>query len=156
MALRPGLLAGALILAACGRGGVELAWEGADTGQASLQGFAARCDGGRFQLFAVSGDTGVGIVAYAQGDTLAGEYPVRLPMEAERSRPAAGIGARWLDSNVVSGYRSDSGTLTLALDGDLASGQFDARLRRQGDLQEVRLRGSFERVRIGACVDSAR
>ena len=162
MAIRPGLLAGALSvgallsLAGCDRGShLTASWTGADTGAAELSLSATNCVPDQLSLTAMSGDTGVLILLRpaAEGGGV-GPLPVLAPANFQQTRPAATITARWLDSTRVSGYRSTSGTVDLSSNAP-PQGSFRAVLQRQGDLQEVTLEGDFRVRAITACQDSA-
>jgi hypothetical protein len=152
MALRSGLLAGALMLAACGPRGstIDLAWTGADTGRATLAATALRCGAGPVQLLGMSGDTGIAIALYSSGDPRAGAYRVSRSA-ATAARPAASVGARWLDSAVVLAYRGTGGEITLAANGATLTGAFSVQAQRMEPNEEVTLTGSFRGVPIGPC-----
>ena len=162
MALRPGLLAGALsagallALAACDRSShLTASWTGADTGAAELPLWATSCVPNQLRLTAMSGDTGVLILLrQSEEGPGIGQYPVLSPADFQRTRPAATITARWLDSTTVSGYRSARGTVSLS-SAPRPKGSFSAVLQRQGDLREVTLEGEFRAAAITACPDSA-
>lgn len=160
MALRPGLLAGSLTLlalaTACGGSErVTVEWTGADTGRATLEATAARC-AGAIQLFATSGDTGVAMLLFPKTKTVSeSEFPVLAAADARKTRPAAAVAARWLDSARVDGYRGVSGTVRLTITNQALMGQFRSQLRRDGDQAEVTLTGQIRHVTLGACRDSA-
>ena len=152
MALRPRLLAGALIgAAACGGGpAVELAWTGADTGAATLPASASRCGAGPVALLAISGDTGVAIALYAAGEPAAGSYPVSTGA-ATAIPPAASVGARWLDSSNVVAWRGRRGTVTLSDGRAGLAGSFTIAAKRLDTADSVTLTGSFRGVPVGPC-----
>jgi hypothetical protein len=160
MALRSGLLAGtltaALALPGCSRGPrLTVSWTGADSGSATLLATAVQCKR-EIRLEAMSGDTGVALVLYLSLKTVQDSVlPVRPTDEARRSRPSAAVAARWVDSARVDGYRGVEGTLRPRVDGKRITGRFTALTRREGDLAEVTLTGSFSGVPIGACDDTA-
>jgi hypothetical protein len=171
MAIRPGVLAGALStkklratalaagvllsLAACERGArLTASWTGADTGEAVLPLSATSCVAGELLLTAMSGDTGVLLLLKLPEAAGPGQLPVLSPMDYQQTRPASAITARWLDSTTVSGYRGARGTVQLSSDSPPA-GRFNAVLQRQGDLQEVTLEGEFSASALTACPDSA-
>lgn len=153
MALRPGLLAGALIAAiACGRGGpsMDISWTGADTGSVSLAASATRCGAGPVALLAVSGDTGVAIALYPADGPAPGTYPVSAGAEAV-APPAASLGARWLDSSNVAAYRASSGSVTLREGVPALGGSFAVAARRLDRPDSITLTGSFQGVPVGPC-----
>ena len=158
MAVRRGLLAGALIaVAACGPRGpsVEMAWTGADTGEATLPATATRCGAGPVALLAISGDTGLAISLYPAGDVVAGAYPVGLSA-GSAAAPAAAVGARWLDSTSVAAYRARGGTVTVTGAGAMLAGSFSVEATQLERPEPVTLSGSFRNVPIGPCpADSA-
>jgi hypothetical protein len=162
MAIRPGLLAGALsagaliTLAACDRSSqLTVSWTGADTGAAELPLSGTSCVPDQLSLTAMSGDTGVLILLRPPAERRgAGQLPVLSPADFQQTRPAATITARWLDSTTVSGYRSARGTVNL-LSAAPPEGSFSAVLQRQGDLQAVTLEGEFRVAALTTCPDSA-
>ncbi len=162
MAIRPGLLAGALsastwlALAGCERGAsLTASWTGVDTGQAVLPLAATSCAPDELLVTAMSGDTGVLLLLKpAASGGPSGQLPVLSPADFQQTRPAATITARWVDSTTVSGYRSARGTVELR-SASPPAGSFTAVLQRQGDLQEVTLEGEFRAAAITACPDSA-
>ncbi|HEU4799266.1 MAG TPA: hypothetical protein VFS94_01415 [Gemmatimonadales bacterium] len=162
MAIRPGLLSGALsagaliALTACDRSShLSASWTGADTGAAELPLSATSCVPDQLSLTAISGDTGVLILLRPPaGGSGAGQLPVLSPADFQQTRPAATITARWLDSTTVSGYRSARGTVSLSSTAR-PEGSFSAVLQRQGDQQEVTLEGEFRAAAMTACPDSA-
>jgi hypothetical protein len=153
MALRPGLLAGTLIaVAACGGGepSIDIAWTGADTGDAALAATATRCGAGPIALMAVSGDTGVAIALHAAGDPASGSYPVSADA-ANAARPAAAVGARWLDSSNVAAYRARAGTVTVTVAGAELGGTFTVEATRLDRPDSITLTGSFRGIPVGPC-----
>ena len=160
MALRSRLLTGALTTAlalpGCARGPrLTVAWTGADSGSAMLAAHAVRCRR-EVRIMATSGDTGVALVVYFRPKGLLDSVlPVLGPAEARGSRPSAAVGARWIDSTRVDGFRSVKGTVRIHLKETRATGSFTALTRREGDLAEVTLTGRFAGLPIGDCDDSA-
>lgn len=154
MALRPGLLAGALsaAAAACAPGGpsIDIAWTGADTGAASLAATATRCGAGPVSLMAISGDTGIAIVLYPAGAIAAGSYAVST-RAVTAATPAAAVGARWLDSSNVAAYRARSGTVTLRDAGPELGGDLSIEATRLDRPDAITLTGSFRAVPVGPC-----
>lgn len=160
MALRSGLLAGALTallaLPGCSRGArLTVSWTGADSGSATLPATAVRCER-VLRLEAMSGDTGVALLLYLSPKVVQDSgLPVKPADEARRTRPSAAVAARWVDSARVDGYRGVEGMVRPRVDGKRVAGSFTALTRREGDLAEVTLTGSFRGVPIGACDDTA-
>jgi len=153
MAVRPRLLAGALIAATgCGPRGpsVEMAWTGADTGAATLAATATRCGAGPVALVAISGDTGIAISLYVAGEVVAGAYPVSLSA-AGAALPAAAVGARWLDSTSVAAYRARGGTVTVTEAGATLGGRFSVEATQLEGPGPVTLTGSFRNIPIAPC-----
>lgn len=128
-------------------------WSGSDTGTAALDATASRCDGGELRIFAVAGDTGVGLRLRPPDDGGAGmELPVMAVSDFDQTRPSAAVGARWLDSVSVNGYRGVDGTVRLAdADAEQLDGELDVTLRQDGGEQVVRLSGTFSRVPLTPC-----
>jgi hypothetical protein len=159
MALRPGILAGSLMVlllaTACGgRERVVVEWTGADTGRATLDARASVC-AGVIELFATSGDTGVAMLLLPKlKESTETELPVLGAAAARNSRPAAAVAARWLDSARVDGYRGVKGTVRLATSKKTLNGDFSTQLNREGDEAEVTLTGQIRGVTVGVCADS--
>jgi len=158
------IVPGAVLLAlACGpaQGRMEVAWTGGDTGAASLPARAEHCPGAPVELLAASGDTGVIIALFGAQPLAAGAYQVADSARAPALAPAATVGARWVDSVIIAGYRGAEGTVTLSAAGNELSGSFSVRARLLDQSREVTLSGTFRRVPLEACrpastTDSAR
>lgn len=169
MAIRRRLLAGALIrtpahglalvaavaasLAACGPGGrtLHVAWTGGDTGRVTLPARARHCSGAPIELLAASGDTGVIVALYGGEPLQPGTYRVTEPTLAPTQRPAATLGARWLDSTTIAGYRGADGTVTLTETAPRLSGSFSARARLLDGSREITLTGEFRGIPVEPC-----
>ncbi len=136
----------------CGRGGpsMDISWTGADTGTASLAATATRCGAGPVALMALSGDTGVAIALYPADGPGPGTYPVSAGAETA-SRPAASLGARWLDSSNVAAWRASSGSVTLREGGPELGGSFTVAARRLDRPDSITLTGSFRGLPVGPC-----
>lgn len=131
-------------------GTVELRWTGADSGRALLPASAKRCGDGPVELLASSGDTGLAIALYGARPLGAGTYPVSV-QAATAPPPAASLGARWLDSSTVSGYRGRDGNVLLSTAAGDLTGRFAVEAQRTPDGRVVRLTGTFRGIAIEAC-----
>jgi hypothetical protein len=152
MAPRP-FLALLLLLTACRQapapaesaGRLEVSWDGSPDGALSAPAAADWC--GRRQVLeirALKGDTGVALALYPGKALTPGAYPVVDPARAESIPPAAGVAVRWLAKNLVQGFRSDSGRVTLERSGPgRFSGRVMARARSVVDTQRITLEGTF-------------
>ena len=155
MALRPGVLAGALSLvaaAACRApaGTVEMSWTGSDTGEVVLAARAGRCADGPVELIATSGDTGIAIALFGARPLAAGSYPVSVGA-ADSVPPAATVGARWLDSAAVAGYRGLSGAVSLSEANPELTGRFTVEARPRQGSGLVQIIGAIRSVPVDEC-----
>lgn len=140
-------------LSACGPGAraLHVAWTGGDTGTVTLPARARHCPGAPIELLAASGDTGVMLALYGGEPLRAGTYRVTDPTLAPTQRPAATLGARWLDSTTIAGYRGADGTVTLTEAAPRLSGSFSARARLLDGSREITLTGEFRGVPVDPC-----
>lgn len=154
MALRPGVLAGALSLAAAACrpsvGTVEMSWTGSDTGEVVLAAQARRCADGPVELIATSGDTGIAIALFGARPLAAGSYPVSVGA-ADSVPPAATVGARWLDSAAVAGYRGLSGAVTLSEANPELTGRFTVEAGPRQGSGLVQITGTIRSVPVEGC-----
>ena len=100
-------------------GRLEAAWTGADSGAVRSPATARWCPEGRFaEVVGASGDTGVA-VALRQIDSLApGRFSAVLPDSADTLAPSATVALRFLSRTTITGYRSDSGAVTVTRGAD--------------------------------------
>lgn len=144
--------AGVALLTACQTGPrIEIAWTGADTGQAVLPASARRCGVGPVELTAMSGDTGIAFVIHGADPLAAGRYPLTGPNEAATSPPAAAFAARWVDSLDIFAWRTVDGALELSSPVKLR-GTFSGRAERWGGgTGEISISGEIVGVPVGPC-----
>jgi hypothetical protein len=148
---------GAVVLQACApaapaRSGAvfEAHWSGADSGSIRGRATARWCPDGRFaELLGLRGDTGVAIAVRRLDSLVPGRYPAVLPDSADTASPSATVGLRFLARTAVSGYQSDSGSVTLERGADGAlDARFEVRARVVGAAARIRLRGTATAVPV--------
>jgi hypothetical protein len=124
-------------------GTIEAHWAGADTGALSGVATARWCAEPRFgEVLGVRGDTGIAIAIRRADSFVPGRYAAVLPDSADTSAASATVALRFLGRTTVSGYQSDSGTVTLERDATGRLGaQFDVRARAVGAVGTIALRG---------------
>jgi hypothetical protein len=108
------------------------------------------CAESRFgEIVAVQGDTGVAIAIRHADSLAAGQYDAVLPDSADSAGTSATVGLRFLGRTTVSGYQSDSGTVTLQPDaGGGITVSFDVRAKVVGLVARIRLRGRASGVPV--------
>ena len=124
-------------------GTMEAHWTGADTGSLRATATARWCAAGRFgEVLGVHGDTGIAI-AIRHADSLApGRYGAVLPDSTDTATVSSTVALRFLGRTSVSGYQSDSGSVTLQRDAaGLLGMDFDVNARVLGAVGRIRLRG---------------
>ncbi len=167
---RPRVYAAALaaMLPACEtlRPGPELdaRWIGRDTGHLAASAQAFWCEGvRRLEIRGVHGDTGVGLVLYAGGESggalVPGPYPVFDPLpDTGPPRPGSAVALRFFTRTLIKGYRGDSGSVGLARSGRGWRARVAARLLTVGGADTVWLtgvaRGIVPREAPALCPDS--
>ena len=141
-----------LLVSACGRGKdgrgrIELGWTGADTGRLSVPATAQWCPADTaLEVSGVEGDSGVAVAIFPADTIAAGVYPVGAPRQG-LARPRAGIALRRFGENLILGYYSLSGTVTV----DTASplhGALQATLKNLNTGEQVNVSGSFRGLAI--------
>jgi hypothetical protein len=106
------------------------------------------CPDTRFaELLGLQGDTGVAIAIRGVDSLAPGQYPAVLPDSADSGSASATVALRFLSRTAVSGYQSDSGTVTLERDsaGRLGA-RFQVRARVLGAAARIRLQGAASAV----------
>ena len=123
---------------------LEAHWTGADSGSMRGRATALWCPDNRFaELLGLQGDTGVAIAIRGVDSLAPGQYPAVLPDSADSGSASATVALRFLSRTAVSGYQSDSGTVTLERDsaGRLGA-RFQVRARVLGAAASIRLQGT--------------
>ncbi len=149
---------GLLLAAACSGeepeeapgGSLEVQWVGADTGKLVAPAVAEWCDSLRMlELRAMHGDTGIALVLYPADSAAVGEYPLVPPERRDSTRPSAAVALRWFAETSVRGFRSDSGSVTLAaLNPGSGSGRFSGRLRSATEGSRLTVAGTFKGLTV--------
>jgi hypothetical protein len=127
---------------------LEAHWTGADSGSMRGGATALWCPDSRFaELLGLQGDTGVAIAIRGLDSLAPGQYPAVLPDSADSGSASATVALRFLSRTAVSGYQSDSGTVTLERDsaGRLGA-RFQVRARVLGAAARIRLHGTASAV----------
>jgi hypothetical protein len=122
---------------------MEAHWTGADSGSLRGTAMARWCAEPRFgEVLGLRGDTGIAIAVRHADSLTPGPYPAVLPDSADSATASATVALRFLGRTSVSGYRSDSGLVTLRRDdaGRLAVA-FDVRAVVVGAVGRINLRG---------------
>ena len=122
----------------------EARWTGADSGVMRGPATARWCPDNRFaELLGLQGDTGIAIAIRRLDSLVPGQYPAVLPDSADSMSASATVALRFLARSAVSGYQSDSGSVTLDRDaGGRLSARFQVRARVLGAAGRIWLRGS--------------
>jgi hypothetical protein len=159
---RRGRLASAIVLPSllnclsCGSadhgstGTLEAAWTGAESGSVRTTAVALWCPERRFaEILGVHGDTGVAIALRELDSIRPGRYAAVLPDSADTAGPSATVALRFLSRTSITGFRSDSGdvTVTRARDGSLGV-EFRVRARAPEAAARIGLRGRAAAVPI--------
>ena len=101
------------------------------------------CPERRFaEILGVDGDTGVAIALREVDSIRPGRYAAVLPDSADTTAPSATVALRFLSRASITGFRSDSGEVTVARarDGTLAV-EFQVRARAPEAAPRIDLRG---------------
>ena len=108
------------------------------------------CDSLRvLELRAIRGDTGIALVLYPTDSAAPGDYPMVPPERADSTRPAAALALRWFAETSIRGFRSDSGSVTLAAVGPGAgSGRFSGRVRSTTEGSRLTVTGTFQGLTV--------
>lgn len=150
--MRPWL--GLLLIAAaagCGKeseetGGVEIRWTGADTGGMEAPATARWCDSERAaEIVGIAGDSGIALALFPVDTMHPGVYPVSLP--GQSARPRASMSLRRFGENMVLGYYSLSGTVTVD-SGRGLSGSYEASLTELNTSAQLNVSGSFRNLTL--------
>jgi hypothetical protein len=129
---------------------LEAAWTGAESGSVRMPAMAQWCSEGRFaEILGVHGDTGVAI-AFREVDSIApGRYGAVLPDSADARSPSATVALRFLSRTSITGFRSDSGQVTVSRAPDGTVGvEFQVRARAPETAARIVLRGRAGAVRV--------
>ena len=148
-----GVIAG-LFLSACGRGDaggsgrILVSWTGADTGRLETRAFARWCaEDSVLEIVGEAGDSGVAVALFPQGDTvLPGVVPLGPPGSG-RARPRGGVALRWFGENMIAGYYTLSGIVTVEESPGLA-GRIEATVKNAMDGRQLTVAGEFEGLAI--------
>jgi hypothetical protein len=106
------------------------------------------------EVLGVRGDTGIAIAIRRADSFVPGRYAAVLPDSADTSAASATVALRFLGRTTVSGYQSDSGTVTLERDATGRLGaQFDVRARAVGAVGRITLRGRAAAVPVARSGD---
>ena len=151
---RPRLIIPMLLLAACGNekkadARLALDWTGADTGRLEAPATARWCPADTtLEIAGVEADSGVAVAIFPPDSIAPGVYPVGAPGQV-MARPRAGIALRRFGENLVLGYYSLSGTVTVDSGAPL-HGSLQATLKGVNSGDQVNVSGSFNGLAVEA------
>jgi hypothetical protein len=131
-------------------GTLEATWSGAERGSVRSPAIAQWCPERRFaEILGVNGDTGVAIALREVDSIRPGRYAAVLPDSADTTAPSATVALRFLSRTSITGFRSDSGqvTVTRARDGTLGV-EFQVGARAPEAAPRIDLRGRAAGVPI--------
>ena len=149
---RLGSLVPFLLIAACsrekdGHGRIELGWTGADTGKLNFPATAQWCPADTaLEVSGIEGDSGVAVAIFPADTIAPGVYPVGAPGQG-LARPRAGVALRRFGENLILGYYSLSGTVTVDT-GSPLHGALQATLKNLNSGEQVNVTGSFRGLAI--------
>lgn len=144
---RLGLMVLLVLIAACSkekgaRGRLEVGWTGPDTGALNVPATAQWCPAdSALEISGIEGDSGVAVAIFPADTMKPGVYPAGPPGEG-MARPRAGIALRRFGENLILGYYSMSGTVTVD-SGSPLNGSLQATLKSVNTGDQVNVTGSF-------------
>lgn len=144
---RPGLLVPLVLIAACSkgkdaRGRLEVGWTGADTGTLNVPATAQWCPAdSALEISGIAADSGAAVAIFPADTIKPGVYPAGAP-GAGMARPRAGVALRRFGENLILGYYSLSGTVTVD-SGSPLNGSLQATLKSVNTGDQVTVTGSF-------------
>ncbi|MEP7327249.1 MAG: hypothetical protein ABI836_14960 [Gemmatimonadota bacterium] len=136
-----------LFLAGCGKksggaGRLDMGWTGADTGRLAMPATAHWCPADTvLVLQGIEADSGAAIAIFPADSVTPGVYPVGAPGQG-LARPRAGVALRRFGVNLVLGYYSLSGAVTVD-SGSPLHGSFEATLKGVNTGEQVNVTGGF-------------
>jgi hypothetical protein len=147
-------LAASVLLAGCNRqetgaGRIEVSWTGSDTGRIAAPAVAHWCaSDSTLEITGIEADSGAALALFPADTVIAGRYPVGSPTR-DLTRPRAGVALRRFGENMVLGYYSRSGVVSLdSL--DPYAGTVEATLQNLSSGEQVTLSGGFHGIRLSA------
>ncbi|MEE8060418.1 MAG: hypothetical protein V3T16_01250 [Gemmatimonadales bacterium] len=151
--VRPAMVAILIGMAACKGGGdegtMQVSWVyGSDTVALELSATAVSCpDLGWLEVVGASGDTGVGMVVFPEGNQVAGRYAVEPPEWREDSaKSVASIAVRWFSEDGVIAFVASDGVVLLEEAGQSVTGRFVGRLQDLLGVDSLELQGSVSSI----------
>jgi hypothetical protein len=144
---RFGLLVPFLLIAACSRakdrrGQIEVSWTGADSGSLNVPAAAQWCPAdSALEISGIEGDSGAAVAIFPVDSIRPGVYPAGAP-GLGTARPRAGVALRRFGENLILGYYSMSGTVTVD-SGSPLRGSLQATLKGVNTGDQVTIAGSF-------------
>lgn len=147
-------LATGVLLAGCkgkesGAGTIDVSWIGSDTGRIAAPAVAHWCAGdSTLEIIGIAADSGAALALFPADTVTPGKYPVGSPTR-DLTRPRAGVALRRFGENMVLGYYSRSGVVSLdSL--DPFAGTVEATLQNLSSGEQVTLSGGFHGIRLSA------
>ena len=144
---RLGLILPLLLLIGCGKqkeggGRLEITWTGADTGRLETPATARWCAADTtLEVVGIEADSGGAVAIFPPDTVTPGVYPVGAPGQ-DMARPRAGVAMRKFGENLILGYYSLSGTVTVD-SGSPLHGSLQATLKSVNTGDQVIVTGSF-------------
>lgn len=143
-------------VAADGQGQLAVSWSGRHDGKFAAQARATWCAADSMvQVFAIAGDTGVGLALYTPDTIRATQYPVIWPEVVVPWRPLGAVALRWVGETDLIGYEAVTGVITVTSVDSGLSASLDVGLRAPGGTDTLRMAGGVTGLRIepadGAC-----
>jgi hypothetical protein len=149
---RPGWIVPLLIIAACskereGPGRLEVGWTGTDSGRLNVAATAQWCPvDSTLEITGIEGDSGVAVAIFPVDTIRPGVYPAGAPGQG-MARPRAGVAFRRFGENLILGYYSMSGTVTVD-SGFPLHGSLQATLKSVNTGDQVNLSGGFRGLAV--------
>jgi hypothetical protein len=141
------------VLAGCGKdsagitGLLEVQWTGADSGRLEVPAHARWCDSdSALEIAGIQADSGAALALFPSDSLRPGVYPVGVPTGVS-ARPGARVALRRFGENLILGYYSMSGTVTLDSAAPL-HGSLQATLVGVNTGDQIVVTGRFRNVEI--------
>ena len=135
-----------------GAGMMSVQWTGRLRGSLSAPATARWCAADTLlEIIAVRGDTAVGLTLIARDSARAEIYVVNETQNFAPGRPQAAVALRLLGEMSLLGFEAIAGQVHVTQSGGpMVSGALDVRLRPVSGADTLQMKGSFERIPVGA------
>ena len=128
---------------------LNVTWvRGVDSGSVALPALALSCpEEGWLEVVGTRSDTGIGVIAFLEGDTLAGRYPVVAPeFRDDSATGVGGIAIRWFSADEVAAFTASDGVVLIERTEAGLSGRFVGLLQDLTGVDSVEVQGVFRDV----------